>query len=114
MFGPRPIQAFHINKQRKNDLLHFKRESFLTLAANDAVLLKFGFSEKATKFGKLCSVHATAYLSKSRQRFFKKNVNKSYYTNFTVMQCCHRDFPFRFFEKIINKTNFLKMINLYK
>ena len=66
MFGPRPIQAFHINKQRKNDLLHFKRESFLTLAANDAVLLKFGFSEKATKFEKIfvalltrasCSVH---------------------------------------------------------
>ena len=40
----------------------------------------FGFSEKATKFEKIffvlltrasCSVRATAYLSKSRQRFFQ-------------------------------------------
>ena len=55
-------------------------------------LLKFGFSEKATKFEKIfvvlltrasCSVRATAYLSKSRRRFFKTNVDKSYYTNFT-------------------------------
>ena len=29
-----------------------------------------------------CSVRATAYLSKSRRRFFKTNVDKSYYTNF--------------------------------
>ena len=42
--------------------------------------LKFGFSEKATKFEKIfivlltraaCSVRATAYTSKSRQRLFK-------------------------------------------
>ena len=55
--------------------------------------LKFGFSEKATKFEKifvilltraLCSLRATLYLSKSRQRFFKTNVVKSYYTNFTT------------------------------
>ena len=47
-------------------------------------MLKFGFSEKATKFEKKivvlwtrasCSVRATAYLSKSRRRF----VDKSYY-----------------------------------
>ena len=46
-------------------------------------VLKFGFSEKATKFEKIfvvlltrasCSVHATAYLSNSRRRFFKTNV----------------------------------------
>ena len=29
-----------------------------------------------------CSVRATAYLSKSRRRFFKTNVVKSYYMNF--------------------------------
>ena len=43
-------------------------------------LLKFGFSEKATKFEKIfvlvltrvsCSVHATVYLSKSLQRVFQ-------------------------------------------
>ena len=55
--------------------------------------LKFGFSEKATKFEKKnfvvlltrgsCSVRATAYLSKSQRSFFKTNVVKSYYTNFT-------------------------------
>jgi hypothetical protein len=53
--------------------------------------LKFGFSEKATKFEKIfvvlltrasCSVRATAYLSKSQLRFLKINVDKSYYTNF--------------------------------
>ena len=53
---------------------------------------KFRFSEKATKFGKIfvvlltrasCSVRATAYLSKSGRRFFKTNVVKSYYKNFT-------------------------------
>ena len=54
--------------------------------------LKFGFFEKATKFEKIfvvlltrasCSVRATAYLSKIRRRFFKTNVVKLYYTNFT-------------------------------
>ena len=30
-----------------------------------------------------CSVRATAHLSKSQRRFFKTNVVKSYYTNFT-------------------------------
>ena len=58
-------------------------------------MLKFGFSEKATKFEKifvvlltraLCSVRATAYLSKSRRRYFKTNVDKSYYTNFKMMK----------------------------
>ena len=53
--------------------------------------VKLGFSEKATKFEKIlvvlltrasCSVLAIAYLSKSRRRFFKKDVDKSYYTNF--------------------------------
>ena len=55
--------------------------------------VKLGFSEKATKFEKIfvvlltrvsCSVRATAYLSKSRRRFFKTNVVKSYYTNFKL------------------------------
>ena len=55
-------------------------------------VVKFVFSEKATQFEKiffllltrvLCSMRATAYLSKSWQRFFKTNVDKSYYTNFT-------------------------------
>ena len=62
--------------------------------ANDVFLftkVKFGFSEKATKFDKIfvilltrasCFVCATAYLSKSRQRFLKTNVDKLYYTNF--------------------------------
>ena len=54
--------------------------------------IKFGFSDKATKFEKifvvllttaLCPVRATAYLSKSWQRFFKTNMVKLYYTNFT-------------------------------
>ena len=31
-----------------------------------------------------CSVCATAYLSKSRQRFLKTNMDKSYYTNFKI------------------------------
>ena len=53
--------------------------------------VKFEFSEKATKFEKIvvvlltrvsCSVHSIAYQSKSRLRFFKINVIKSYYTNF--------------------------------
>ena len=51
-----------------------------------SIFLKFGFSEKTTKFEKIfvvllihvqrrsCSVRATAYLSKSRQRFFKTNI----------------------------------------
>ena len=54
-------------------------------------LLKFGFSEKATKFEKIfivlltrvsCSVHATVYLSKNRLRSLKINVDKLNYTNF--------------------------------
>ena len=54
-------------------------------------LIKFGFSEKATKFEKnfvvlltraSCSVGAKGYLSKSRRIFLKTNVDKSYYTNF--------------------------------
>ena len=56
-------------------------------------MVKFGFSEKATKFEKIfvvlltrasCSVRATTYLSKSRRRFFFLNVDKSYYTNCTI------------------------------
>ena len=66
--------------------INFKVSLYKTL-----FFLKFGFSEKATKFEKIfvvlltrasCSVRATAYLSKSRRRFFKTNVDKSYYTNF--------------------------------
>ena len=54
-------------------------------------VVKFGFSEKATKFEKIfvvlltrpsCSVCATAYLSKSRRRF-KKKMWTSRYINFT-------------------------------
>ena len=57
------------------------------------VEVKFEFSEKTTKFEKkifvvlltrvLCSVRKTAYLSKSRGRFLKTNVDKSYHTIFT-------------------------------
>ena len=54
--------------------------------------VRFGFPEKATKFQKSlsyfwvsCSVRATAYLSKSQRRFFKTNVDKSYYTNFNKL-----------------------------
>ena len=62
-------------------------------AVGSLAYLKFGFSEKATKFEKIFvlhltrasySVRATAYLSKSRGRFLKTNVDKSYYTNFTT------------------------------
>ena len=59
---------------------------FQTLANNNkASKSKFGFSEKARKFEKIfvilltrasCSMRATAYLSKSQQRFFKANVDK--------------------------------------
>ena len=64
---------------------------FFTNSNTLEIHVKFGFSEKATKFEKIfvviltrasCSVRATGYLSKSRQRFFSKNVDKSYYTNF--------------------------------
>ena len=57
-------------------------------------IVKFGFSEKATKFEKIfvvlltrasCSVHAIVYLSKSWRRFSETNVDKSYYTNFTYV-----------------------------
>ena len=53
--------------------------------------VKFGYPEKATKFEKIfvilmtrasCSLRATAYLSKSRRRFFKTNVVKLYFTEF--------------------------------
>ena len=52
-----------------------------------ALVVKFGFSEKATKFEKIfvvlltrlsCSVRVRADLSKSRQIFFKTNVAKLY------------------------------------
>ena len=65
--------------------------SLLWLLNTKPLQVKFEFSEKATKFEKifvilltraLCSVHATAYLSKSRRRFFKTNVDKLYNTNF--------------------------------
>ena len=58
------------------------------------ITVKFGFSEKATKFEKIfvvllprasCSVRASAYLSKSGRRFFKTNVDKLYYTNFKAV-----------------------------
>ena len=57
--------------------------------------IKFGFSEKATKFEQIfvilltrasCSLHKTAYLSKSWRRFFKTKVDMSCYTNFTIHQ----------------------------
>ena len=57
-------------------------------------VVKFGFSKKATKFEKIfvvlltrasCSVHATAYLSKSWRRFFKTNVVKLYRQQNTLM-----------------------------
>ena len=35
-----------------------------------------------------CSVRATAYLSKSRRRFLKTNVDKSYFTNFNNQRFC--------------------------
>ena len=46
--------------------------------------VKFGFSERATKFEK--NLHRTfdksvVICAKSRQRFLKTNVDKSYYTN---------------------------------
>ena len=55
--------------------------SAIVLIRKPSHWLKFAFSEKATKLKKIfvvlltrasCSVHATAYLSKSRRRFFKK------------------------------------------
>ena len=67
-------------------------------------MVKFGFSEKATKFEKIfvvhltrasCSVHATAYLSKSRRRFFKTNVDKWYCINFTTKSPLMQDCVFR-------------------
>ena len=36
-----------------------------------------------------CSVHSTVYLSKSRRRFFKTNVVKSYYINFNSFSNFH-------------------------
>ena len=63
----------------------------MTLPTLMTLTVKFGFSEKATIFEKIfvvlltrvsCSVHATAYLSKTQQRFFKTNVVILYYTNF--------------------------------
>ena len=67
-------------------------------AMSNAAWIKFGFSEKATKFEKIfvvlltrasCYVRATAYLSKSR-RFLKTNADKSYYTNFNTLAHCAR------------------------
>ena len=75
---------FRCTKTKVTKTLIFFMESLVSV-------LKFGFSEKATKFEKIflvfltrasCSVRATVYLSKSRRRFFFK-VDKSYYTNFT-------------------------------
>ena len=37
------------------------------------------------------SVCVTAYLSKSRQRFFETNVVKSYYTNYNRLLCTHTE-----------------------
>ena len=71
---------------------NFRLSRFVVyLKAQFYIQLKFGFSEKATKFEKifvvlltrvLCSVRATANLSKSWRRFLKTNVAKLYYTNF--------------------------------
>ena len=47
-------------------------------------MLKFGFSEKATKFEKTSVLLLTrAYFSKSWRRFKKTNMDKSYYSHFT-------------------------------
>ena len=85
--SPEVWQVFKIRTIGKPDVFLpevFSRFFFI-------VYLKFGFSEKATKYEKIfvvlltratLSVRATAYLSKSGQRFFKTNVVKSYYTNF--------------------------------
>ena len=64
------------------------------------------FSEKVAKFEKIfvilltrasCSVRATAYLSKSRRRFLKTNVDKSYHTNFnTILFTNNREFSWPF------------------
>ena len=66
-------------------------------------VLKFGFSDKATKFEKIfvvlltrvsCYVRETVYLSKSWRRFFKTNVVKTYYTNFNWANISiHSKFP---------------------
>ena len=70
-----------------------KESRIAQLSSKSERTLKFGFSENATKFEKIlvvlltrasCSVRETAYLSKSRRRFFKTNVDKSYYTNFNA------------------------------
>ena len=74
---------------------NFRLSRFVVyLKAQFYIQLKFGFSEKATKFEKIfvvlllrasCSVRATAYFSQSQRRFFKTNVDKSYNTNFTYL-----------------------------
>ena len=82
-------------------------------------ILKFGFSEKATKFQKVfvilltiasCSVRATAYLSKSWRRFFKTNVVKSNYTNITnrgfSIKNYHDTNPICNWQKILVIINF--------
>ena len=58
--------------------------------------IKFGFSEKATKFEKIFVVLLkSVFLSESRRRFLKTNVVKSYYTNF------NKHFPIRDFQEIV-------------
>ena len=51
-----------------------------------------------------CSVRATAYLSKSRWRFKKKNVDKSYYTNFTKSSFIYNG---RFLSNVIAFSEYL-------
>ena len=69
----------------------FSSIQYYKQAVGSLAYLKFGFSEKATKFEKIFvillkrasySVRATVYLSKSLRRFLKTNVVKLYYTNF--------------------------------
>ena len=88
-----PVKTRKLTATTFRFLSHIWRNCrFVKLYTRLQVFVKFGFSEKATKFEKifvvlltraLCSVRATAYLSKSWQRFFKTNMVKLYYTNFT-------------------------------
>ena len=66
-----------------------------------SLYLKFGLSRRPQNLKKIfvvlltrasCSVRATAYLSKSRRRFLKTNVDLSYYTNFKNSWKCFRWF----------------------
>ena len=72
-------------------VLRFWNFKFLKSGLFSAFFSKM--SVETTKFEKIfvviltresCSVHATAYVSKSWRRFFKTNVVEAYYTNFNI------------------------------